>query len=68
MFPVITVYGIRSLCSWVTAGSQPSPEVPPTQGTSMLTVWTTPSGVVSENVPPENAQIESLFVALERVA
>ncbi len=53
-----TVYGIWALWRNVTVGSQPSrPVLPPMHGTLRLMSCTTPSGVVSLKVPPENAQI-----------
>jgi hypothetical protein len=64
-----TVYGISGLISLLIESSHPKrPELPPMQGTFPSIVCTTPSGVVSLNVPPENAQIESRSFAFWRVA
>jgi hypothetical protein len=57
---------MSGLSNLSTSGSQGA-VVPPMQGTSAAMSWTTPSGVVRRNVPPENAQIKGLSAAFASV-
>jgi hypothetical protein len=60
------VYETSPLATASTAGSQGG-DVPPMHGTFMSTSWTTPSGVVSMNEPPEKAHTSSLSSAFRNV-